>query len=330
MKNRNVIVGIIVIVLVAGGLWFVISRQNGQKSDLAQREVVINEAVRTLLYLPLYHAEHHGFFEREGVKVKIVTGGTATASFAAMISGEAEFSQADPMYVPIAREKGSDAKVVAQVVARIAVWGVTMDSTVEDMNAETIRGKKIATHPAPMTAYTYTAKLIKDVGLEPDRDVEIISSTPGTEIAPLLSGQADFALTLEPSTSKAVVQGGHVVLSYPKILGDQIFTALMTKQSTITKDGEMVASVVRAYQLALQDIHLNPEKAIETASAFFPSESREVLKEAVGRMVGEKVIPESVLVSEESWDKAIAVRVAAGDLKAPASRSDSCELDLMQ
>lgn len=52
--------------------------------------------------------------------MQIVTGGNATNSFAAMLSGEAHFSQADPMYVPISREKGSQTKVVAQVVARIS------------------------------------------------------------------------------------------------------------------------------------------------------------------------------------------------------------------
>lgn len=328
MKNKSVLIGTLVVIAVAAGLW--VATKDGQEQRIpSQKEVVINEAVRTILYLPLYHAQHHGFFEQEGVKVKIVTGGTATASFAAMISGEADFSQADPMYVPIAREKGSDTKVVAQVVARIAVWGVSMDPSVEAMTAETIKGKKIATHPAPMTAYTYTVKLIKDVGLEPDKDVEIISSTPGTEIAPLLSGQADFALTLEPTTTKAVLQGAHVVLSYPELLGDQIFTGLMTMESTISQDKEMVVAVVKAYQLALDDIRSNPNKAIETASVFFPGESKEILQKAINRMVHEKVIPESVTVSEESWQKAIAVRVAAGDLKVPVSRAESCALDIM-
>ena len=37
-------------------------------------------------------------------------------SFAAMLSDEADFSQAVPMYVPISREKGGKTKVVAQVV----------------------------------------------------------------------------------------------------------------------------------------------------------------------------------------------------------------------
>jgi NitT/TauT family transport system substrate-binding protein len=101
--------------------------QTTNQAPAKLQKVVINEAVRTVLYLPLYHALEQGYFRDEGLDVQLVTGGTATASFAAMLSGEADFSEADPMYVPISRQKGGETKVVAQVVARIAVWGLAMD-----------------------------------------------------------------------------------------------------------------------------------------------------------------------------------------------------------
>ena len=44
------------------------------------KKVVINEAVRTLVYLPLYHAIEKNYFRDEGIQVEIVTGGTATNS----------------------------------------------------------------------------------------------------------------------------------------------------------------------------------------------------------------------------------------------------------
>ena len=47
---------------------------------------------------------------------RIGQGRSTPNSFAAMLSDEADFSQAAPMYVPISREKGGKTKVVAQVV----------------------------------------------------------------------------------------------------------------------------------------------------------------------------------------------------------------------
>ena len=304
------------------------SQTNGPSAPL--KKVVVNEALRTILYLPLYHGIEEGFFRDAGLDVQVVTGGTATAAFAAMLSGEADFAQADPMYVPISREKGGETKVIAQVVARIAVWGVTMEKNVTDMSAKTLSGKKISTHPQPMTAWTYTVKTIKDVGLEPDKDVQIIPGQPGTEIAPLLSGQSDFAMTLEPNVSKAVQQGAHIVLSYPKILGDQIFTGLMTREKYIVENRDLVVAVVRAYQRAMNDIRKRPEAAIASAKKYFPQLNEAVIRAAIQRMIDEDVLPKSVLVSEESWKKAIDVRVAIGDLKTPTPRSENCTVQIME
>lgn len=332
MNNRKLIAFIVIMVItVAGVLSWVFLRpgRTPQPNSDTRQKVVINEAVHTLLYLPLYHAVEGGFFDAENVAVEIITGGTSTNSFAAMLSGEADFSQADPMYVPISREKGGQTKVVAQVVGRIAVWGVTMDPQVESMTADSMRNKKISTHPQPMTAYTYTLKTIRDAGLEPDLDVEVIQSMPGTEIVPLLSGQADFAMTLEPNTSRAVVEGAHVVLSYPTELGDQIFTALMTREEYIENNRDTVVRVIRAYQHALQDIHANPDAALATAAKYFPQIDACVLELAVDRMIGERVIPESIMIKADSWERAIAVRVAAGDLQSPSSREENCALDII-
>lgn len=324
---------LIVTILLVGVAIYTINRSTNEQTasnHTKLRKVVVNEALRTILYLPLYHGIEQGFFRDAGLDVKVVTGGTATAAFAAMLSGEADFAQADPMYVPISREKGSDTKVVAQVVARIAVWGVTMDKTVTEMSATSIRGKKISTHPQPMTAWTYTVQAIKEFGLEPDKDVQIIQGQPGTEIAPLLSGQADFAMTLEPNVSKAIQQGAHVVLSFPKIYGDQIFTGLMTRGKFIDENRDLVVTVVRIYQRAMTDIRKRPDAAVVSAKKYFPQLDETVIRAAIQRMIDEKVLPDTVLVSEESWKKAIDVRLASGDLKTSTPRSENCTVDIME
>ena len=337
-KARPLIIGtLLVFIAVVLGVWLVARVEtpspqippSGQPST-SLKKVVINEAVRTLLYLPLYHAIEKNYFRDEGIQVDIVTGGTATNSFAAMLSGEADFSQADPMYVPISREKGGKTKIVAQVVGRIALWGLTMSPDTHDMSAASLRDKKISTQPRPMTAYTYTVMTVRDAGLTPEKDVEIIQSQPGTEIIPLLNNQADFAVTLEPSTSIAVSKGAHVVLSYPKLYGDQVFTGLMTREEYIKENYDTVIKVVRAYQKSLTDLHTNPESAIESAKKYFPQLDGTIVASAVRRMVDDQVFPLSVLISNESWDKAIAVRMAAGDLKSPASRKSNLALDVME
>lgn len=296
----------------------------GEVKTVVQKEkVVINEAVRTILYLPLYHAKEKKFFEEQGIDVEIETAGTATASFAAMLNGSADFSLADPMYVPISRESGAKTKLVAQVVGRIAVWGVSKNPDLDALNSSNIKGLTISTHPQPMTAYTYTVKAITDAGLKPDVDVIIKQIRPPNEISAMLQDQADVAFTLEPNTSIAVSMGAKVVKSYPSELGDQIFTGLMTSESYIENHPDTTMRVVGAIQKALDDLHKNPDAGIETAAIYFEGLNREVISTAVARMVNEQVIPKSVIPTVESWSKAIQVRLDVGDLKKPVELSEA-------
>lgn len=293
--------------------------------------VVINEAARTLLYLPLYLAVERGYFRAAGLDVQIVTGGTATNCFAAMLSGEAQFCQADPMYVPISREKGGRTKVVAQVVGRIAVWAVTMDPAIPDMSPASIRGRTISTHQRPMTAYTYTTKLLKDEGLDPSTDVKLITGAPGTETIPLFNGEADVAVTIEPSASQAVSKGARVIYGFPDKIGDQVLTGLMTTEMLIGAKRPMVVRIVQAYQQSLNDIHRDPvSAALAIREKYFPQVASGVFDAAVKRLTDERVFPESVEISPDSWNRAVSVRVESGDLKAPVSLEEGCDVQVMK
>lgn len=292
--------------------------------------VVINEAVRTLLYLPVYMAIERGYFRDEGLDVTLITGGTAANSFAALLSGEAMFSVADPMYVPISMQHGARAVVLAQVVARIAVWGIAGSNEQGDWTAEAVRGKRVATQVRPMTAYVYAVESIRNLGLDPEKDVTLIESRPGTEIAPLALGQADFAFTLEPNASVAVSKGGRVVLSLPKQLGDRIFTGLLTTRKFVEEHPESARGALRAVQRAFDDLTRDPASAATVAAKYFDQVEPAVLRTAIDRLLAEGVFPRSVEIPEPSWNSAIAARVEAGDLKQVVSRDQACAVELMR
>ena len=112
-------------------------------------------------------------------------------------------------------------------------------------------------------------------------------------------------------------------MSYPQKLGDQVFTALMATEDYIAKEPEVVQSVVNAYQRALQDLKVNPQSGVVTAKVYFPQLAESVLQLAVKRIINEQVLPTDVNISEQSWRKAIDVRVQVGDLKRALSLSEA-------
>src|SRR5919109_1486350 len=73
---------------------------NGQKLV----RVTVNQAFEHLLYIGLYVAKDAGFLEKQGLDVRIETGGGDAQAFAALTSGSAQFAQGDPGFVAIANE----------------------------------------------------------------------------------------------------------------------------------------------------------------------------------------------------------------------------------
>lgn len=54
--------------------------------------VTINQAFEHLLYIGLYVAKDAGFFEKQGLDVRIETGGGDAQVFSALTSGNAQFA----------------------------------------------------------------------------------------------------------------------------------------------------------------------------------------------------------------------------------------------
>jgi len=250
--------------------------------------------------------------------VQLVTGGTATNAFSAMTTGHADFAVADPMYVPISREKGADTKVVGQIVSRIAIWALARNPSVQSFNYAEVVNKTVVTHPRPMTAYTYTANYLQSQGLKIGENVQLTQATPGTEVAVFLAGRADFVVTLEPGASTAEAGGGHVVYSWPDALGDLIFTALMTREQTIKQHRTMVLKVIRALYRSFDDLRKNRSAALSTAKKYFPQIDSQILQTAIDRLIKDRVFPDSPIISRASWKRAVLARLQIGDLKGPA------------
>ncbi|MBI2507833.1 ABC transporter substrate-binding protein [Candidatus Woesearchaeota archaeon] len=242
MKKVNIlIVSIPILAFIIVGALVI---NNNPSSNL--EKVTINQVGDFVLYLPLYVAKDKGFFEQQGLEVSIANSGGDDKSFAAVLSGEAQFAQGDPTFVAISKEKGGPGKVVATVVNKAPFWLVSTKNITID-SASDFEGKKIVTYLAPSTAYTLTVKLAQDKGLEVGEDYQIIQSQFGSELGPLFSGEADATLTLPPTVQEAVDKGAKIIFSYPQEFGDMAVTGLTTTDEYISENPETVHKVVRAY-----------------------------------------------------------------------------------
>lgn len=316
--NKKSLLAVVAIAAVAIVLVVALRKPHSPSSGESQKliPVTVSQAFEHLLYIGLYVAKDAGFFEKQGLDVKIETGGGDAQCFAALTSGSAHFAQGDPGFVAIANEKGWDGRVIVMAVDRVAIWGVTFDKSIQPFtDPKGFKGKTVATYPNPNTSYVVQKQLTLKAGLELGQDVKIVEVPFGTELATLKNKQADIAQTIEPNVSQVELQGGQVVFSYPEAWGPLAFTGVMTSQELIEKNPELVQKMVTAYEQAFQFIQTDFDGALKIAQKRLPTLQPDVIKMALKRLVDSGCIPKHAKVDPESWRKLLEIRVDVGDLK---------------
>ncbi len=280
--------------------------------------VVIAQAGDFFLYAPLYEAIDGGYFADEGLDVSLITTGGDEKTWAAVISGNASFGVADPTFVAISDVRGVPGRVIGGIVNGVPFWGVTFRKDIKPFSSKKgLNDYTVGTFAAPSTAYTLQREMFLDAGKEP----RIREGAFGTLISMLRSKQVDIALELEPNVSQVVADGGTVVYSMADIYGNFAITGLTATPDYLDKHSQIAQKVADGIQRALNAIHQDRPKTLSHLAKRFPEIDRDVAKAALNRVIAADIIPRSLLISEDAWNKAIKLRAKAADLNAPKSFS---------
>jgi len=310
--NKKVFITIGVVAIIAIGVFVYLNKSDKKQVDSQLETVKVAQFNEFFLYMPLYLADAKGFFAEEGLKIEIINTGGDDKTFAAVIGGSATFGIADPTFVAIAKEQGMGGKVIASIVNGVPFWGVTKNQNIPEItDATLLKGYSVATFPSPSTAYTLQYDMFEKAGLKPN----IKQGAFGTLWTMVEARQADIALELEPNVSIAVNQGGKVLYSLAEIYGDFAITGVTVSEQTATKKPELVQRFVNALQKSMQFAHNYPDSVDYYAGKLFPDIDEAIRVNAINRIVSTNTLPENVVISEEAWDKAVQLRIEAGDIK---------------
>lgn len=316
VRSSRVVFAIVALAIVLLAAFGILSRKTGTPSNEVGtlRRITVAQFGDFFLYAPLYVAVDGGFFRKEGLDVSIVNTGGDDKTWAAVLSGSAEFGVADPTFVAVSAARGQDGIVVASLVNGVPFWGITYRDIAPSRDAKELKHYSVATFPSPSTAYALQRKMFADAGLAPN----IREGAFGAIIPMLKAGNADIGLELEPNVSQAVSDGAKIVYSLAERYGDFAITGVTTSNLTVQRDPALVLSVRAALQGALDLLHAEPDRALSFLVKRFPGISPMVAKAALDRVLRDGVIPRSTTISEEAWNKAIRLRIEVGDLKETA------------
>jgi NitT/TauT family transport system substrate-binding protein len=279
-------------------------------AQAADKQVTVSQAFQSMLYLPLYVALDAGFFKKEGLDVTKQTAGSPSAALSAVLSGSAEFSLHGPEWAAVAAEKGADVDIIANVVNGAAVWIATAPD-VKFSGIKDLKDQVVVSGQMPTTSTSLFFKLLKQNGMS-QSDIKLMQVPLGSEIGPLVAGQAKIAVMYEPGLDQAVAKGMKVVVGFPKLYGEYAFSAIAAKRSV---DPDSATRFVKGLQDALVYMRTNPAQTAAIARQEFPTLDPAVVDAAVKRMLTEGVYPKSVDIAPKALTVAMDTQIALGNLK---------------
>jgi NitT/TauT family transport system substrate-binding protein len=289
-------------------------------------KAVLSQAFQSMLYLPLYVAMDQGFFTKQGLDLTKETAGSPTVALNATISKSADFSLHGPEWAAIAASKGAPVHVIANVVNGAAVWIATTPDF-KFTSVKDLKDQKVVTGTMPTTSTSLFMKLLKENGMDPTTDVDMIQVPIGTEPGPFVAKQAKVAVMYEPGLDQVVAKGMKVALSFPKLYGPYAFSAIAARNDV---DPDKAARLVKGLEMAMRFMPAHEARTIEIAKSEFPNLDPIVVEAAVKRMIAEGVYPNSVDLSPAALKVAMATQIMLGNLAAQPDYNTFVDRDFIK
>jgi ABC-type nitrate/sulfonate/bicarbonate transport system substrate-binding protein len=268
-----------------------------------------------LQFMSFYVALGAGFFQEEGVDVQLVVPPSVPASGQFLFVGRADVAVLQPPVYLGLISAAQPILIFANllendplnlVVRKEVVEARKLSSTAslaERLNG--LKGLKVGVAP---TVPPRLRALLASVGMDGDRDIEMVNITPGEEQQAFAENRVDALYTHSPALENALVEQGAVLWvnlsrgEFPQVSGMQIHSLVTTPQYA-GANPEVILAITRAIYRAQQLIHRNQEAAVD---ALLMSGERGLERKKVETIVAiyEPAIPQTPDVSIKGIEKA--------------------------
>lgn len=188
---------------------------------------------------------------------------TGAPEMQSMIGGKIDVAYvgAAPVITALANN-GLDAKIVAAVQIQGSDLVLRTDLPYE--SPEDLRGLKIATFPAGTIQNTLLRNWLKENGIDPENDVEILGMDPGDAMTAISAGQVDAVFLPHPSPTMIESEGvGRSVVSSGEMLQDHACCVVAVSGDLIRNHPDIVKQIVETHIRATEYNVEHPDEAAQ-------------------------------------------------------------------
>jgi len=234
-------------------------------------------------HLPVWVAKDAGLFAKNGLNVEPVHIRGGALITMAIMSGNLQFSGAGAESVVAARVEGGDVVLLACPVDADPVYLITRP---EIKSAAEIKGKATAVTRLGSTTHFYLRAALRNVGLDPEKDVTILQLGAGPEMVTALeTGRiaaaaftTRYALPFLERKWPMLVDLSKTDLVYPS-------SCVTSSRAFVKSEPKVVVRFLRAYANGIQLIKKNPSLAEKSFSKWLREKDADLVKKSVDAYV---------------------------------------------
>ena len=320
--------------LLLGLLGLLIMPLGCRNGETAAKPVELHEVTRSVFYAPQYVALNLGFFEEEGLQVNITTSGGSDKAMTALLSGDADICLAGPetaVYVYTAGQEKHPV-VVGQLTKRDGSFLMSRHEEPafawESLRGKTIIGGRKGGMPLMTLCY-----VLRQHGLEPGTDVEVIDSIQFNMMGPAFEGgTGDYVTLFEPTATEMQNAGkGYIVANVGLESGSIPYTAYMVTPEKLADDPDTVAAFLRAiYRAQRWCAAATDEEIARAMQPSFPDTSLESLMIVAHSYRAADAWKQELVMDEADYGRLLDVIDGAGELTGRPPFEDLVDNSLAQ
>lgn len=244
----------------------------------ALRKVVIGYSAIAPNQSPLWVAQDHGFFRKNGLDAQLIFVESGSRLVQTLVSGDVVAAQAAGAPAIQSNLQGSGVVMLAGTLNTLDYkLIVAKDITRPDQ----LRGKAVAVSRIGSSSDFATRYALEKYGLTPDKDVTIlqIGSQPA-RYAALEAGRIQGVMVAIPLTAKAAKAGFNTLADLQMLGLEYQQTALMATQNTIKTQPDTVRAIVRSLVESIHFMKTHRRETIATLAKYLKTDDADALQES--------------------------------------------------
>lgn len=316
MGCRKIISGVLCAVAIGGAA---VVAPPAASAEPVQK-IKFMEVIHSLFYSPLYVAHGQGYFKQQGIDFDLVAAQGSDKATAALLSGAADVVLTGPETAVYIQNGQSPEKIRifagltatdgSFLVGREAQSGFAWSS----LKGKTILGWRKGSSPA-----IFLDKVLKDNGLDPDKDVTIITNVAiPARLGAFMAGTADYGTFFEPDVTKIEAAGkGRALANVGAAAGKIDYTVFAARESYIKANPKVIQGFTDAIAKAERWLQTaDPQEAAKALAPYFPGVSADEVAASVVRHRDAGVWKATPLVAPEAIAAMQDLLIASGVLGA--------------